>query len=241
MASRITPTPMIHTRRTSPLGATGTRQMSKQTAHSLKLLGGGSPGTGPRISTFGSQTFGGQVGGAIGEQLGGTTGEKIGETLGTFIEGLIRNRGGGNGGAPPSSFAPNAGSSCPEGTIKMGTRCVDLMALPPGGKPGVIPAPGTPVGSGGGTAVMGGFGLPAMTPVIETRVHRSCGPGMVLGKDNLCYPKRILPRRSNLRKWKGDRRPPVSAADAAAIRRAERARNRVKELAKDVGFSVKKR
>lgn len=242
MASRTsTFSPMIVTRRT---GLTQTRQESKLQAQTLKLAGAGAVGTGTRPSSFGSATFGGQIGGAIGEQIGGTTGEGIGTALGTFLEDLLRKKAGGGTGTPSSGGQTNLTGTvapCPEGTRRVGTKCVDLLALPPGGKPGVIPAPGTAVGAPGGTAVMGAFGLPAMSPRIETRVHRSCGPGMVLGKDNLCYPKRVLPRRSNMRKWKGDRRPPVTAADARAIRRAERARGRVKDLAKDVGFSVKKR
>lgn len=115
----------------------------------------------------------------------------------------------------------------------MGDSCITLGDLFPGGDPGVTPA--------GGNAVMGAFGLPAMTPVTQSRIVRNCGPGMVLGKDNLCYPRSILSRRSKFRKWRQPPRPPVTSGDVKAIRRAARAKKRVKGLAKDVGFSCKKR
>jgi len=63
-----------------------------------------------------------------------------------------------------------------------------------------------------------------------------CARGMVLGMDNLCYPKAVLPRRSKFRKWRGQARPAVSAADVKAIRTAAAAKGRVLALAKDVGL-----
>jgi hypothetical protein len=113
------------------------------------------------------------------------------------------------------------------------------MALPPGGVPATVPVSGTMVG-GNGKAVVGAFGLPALQPAGIARTVLKCARGMVLGKDNLCYPKAILGRRSTWRKWRQPPRPPVSSGDVAAIRRAERARNRVLELGKDVGLSLKK-
>lgn len=88
---------------------------------------------------------------------------------------------------------------------------------------------------------MGAFGLPAMAPAVVSRVHRECGPGLVLGKDDLCYPKSVLRRNSRFRKWRGAPKPPVTGADMRAIRRAARARDRVAELAQDVGFKKPKR
>lgn len=100
-----------------------------------------------------------------------------------------------------------------------------------------------------GQAVVGGFGLPAMEPEIvgsirrrdgTTAAIRRCGPRMVLGTDDLCYPKALLPRRSKFRKWRMPPRPTVSAGDAKAIRRAARARDRVLLLAKSVGLHASK-
>lgn len=115
----------------------------------------------------------------------------------------------------------------------------------PGGRTGVLPAPGQT-----GEAVVGAFGLPAFVPaqagVITTkegdqRPILRCPTGMVLGKDDLCYPKSVLGARNRFRKHKRAPRPPVTAQDAKAIRRANRVKDKVKDLAKDVGFSCRRR
>lgn len=136
--------------------------------------------------------------------------------------------GGGGGGGGGSQLA-----GCPDGTIKVGNRCVAPGDAFPGGDPFITGA--------GGNAVQGGFGLPAITPTVEQRTHRTCPDGMVLGKDNLCYPKAVLSRRSRFRKWRQPRRPLFTAGDMNAIRRAERLKKKAKGIAKDLGFSVRKR
>lgn len=120
--------------------------------------------------------------------------------------------------------------SCPTGTVRVGKKCIDLTALPPGGDPAMFPA--------NGVATVGAFGLPALTPGSEERLVRKCGRGMVLGIDDLCYPKAVLPPRSKFRKWRRPPRAPVTRRDVVAIRRAAGARERVLELAKDVGLSL---
>jgi len=209
------------------------RQASKNNARRVKQVGGGSSGTAPRqsaglIGTLG-RIGGGIVGGLIGGPGGAAAGSQIGERIGESFEGGSDTARGFTGPGP-----------CPEGRIRVGNNCIDPLALPPGGSPAVVPASGTQI-QGGGQAVMGSFGLPAMAPRVEARTHRSCGPGMVLGKDNLCYPRGILSRRSKFRKWRQPPRPPVTSGDVKAIRRAARAKDRVKDLAKDVGFRCKKR
>jgi len=129
---------------------------------------------------------------------------------------------------PTTSFAPE----CPRGTIQVGSRCVDLSALPPGGDPAVFTA--------GGVVVQGGFGLPAQTPLIQERIRRKCMRGMVLGVDDLCYPKAVLGARSSFRKWKRPIKPPITRRDTVAIRRSAAAKQRVFDLAKDVGLHVAK-
>lgn len=110
----------------------------------------------------------------------------------------------------------------------------------PGGQLGTI-------ADTGGSAVVGAFGLPARVPAQVgsiTRNDGSVGPllrciaGMVLGKDNLCYPTQVLSPRSKFRKHKRPRRAVVTPGDSTAIARAARAKERVKSLAKDVGFTV---
>lgn len=154
------------------------------------------------------------------------------------IAGILGGGGGGNGNGGfqggPGIVPPQDGQlTCPDGRIKVGDRCVDPGAILPGGQPFVT--------SAGGRAVQGGFGLPAIVPQQEQRVVRSCPTGMVLGKDNLCYPKAILRRRSKFRKWKGDRRPKISAAEWRTLKKAERVRGEAKEVAKTAGWKVTKK
>ena len=133
---------------------------------------------------------------------------------------------------PPSrreELVAGGANGCPDGRVQIGDQCVDPLAFPPGGEPLTIPA--------GGEARMGAFGLPAVTPTIvgerNGRPIRQCPTGLVLGKDNMCYAG--LPQR--FRKWPRKRKPPVTAADMKAIRRAARTSERVKRLAGDVGFT----
>lgn len=135
-------------------------------------------------------------------------------------------------------FVPQGTPStgCPAGMVKLGDTCVDLTALPPGGDPAFTPT----TAFEGGQATVGAFGLPALAPTGISRIVRKCGRGMVLGVDNLCYPKAVLTGRSKFRKWRQPVRPPISRRDVVAIRRAASARDRVLELAKDVGLSLSK-
>jgi len=143
---------------------------------------------------------------------------------------LIMSRipGAGTGGTSQTDIVGPTG--CPSGMVKIGNKCLDLTALPPGGDPALVPATGA--------TTVGAFGLPASFPAGISRVVRSCGPRMVLGIDNLCYPKAVLPPRSKFRKWRRPPRVPVTRRDVVAIRRSAGAKDRVAELAKDVGLKL---
>lgn len=153
-------------------------------------------------------------------------------------QGSLAQPGGFGGGFFPST----GGGPCPGlRSVRIGGVCVDMLALPPGGRPAITPQVGGPVGQ----VIMGSFGLPAMVPNQVGQIQRAngtvgpilkCNRGFVLGTDNLCYPKQVLPRRSQFRKWRGATRPLISGADVKAIRRAARAKGRVLELAKDIGL-----
>jgi hypothetical protein len=123
--------------------------------------------------------------------------------------------------------------ACKDGAILVNGKCVAPGDAFPGGDPFITGA--------GGQTTMGGFGLPAVTPTEFQRRHLHCPRGMVLGRDELCYPKGLLPRRSNYRKWKGAKRPPISAKQASMIRGAKSAQDKIKELAQDAGFKVSKK
>lgn len=145
---------------------------------------------------------------------------------------------------PTTPFAQP--TNCPEGFVFRNGRCEvagirgTIERTLPGGSTGFLPMTvETP------QATIGAFGLPAALPAQVGTIRRSdgtqgpilrCSPGMVLGKDDLCYPKQVLGRRGRFRKYPAPQRPPITAADAAAIRKAASARNRVKKLAGDVGF-----
>jgi len=135
----------------------------------------------------------------------------------------------------PSGFERGPSGNC------LGTSFRDrIEQFLPGGQTGTL-------ADVSGVAVMGAFGIPALQPTqvgqIMTRAGEMrpilrCNRGMVLGTDNLCYPKAILTPRSRFRKHRRAIAPPISRRDVKAIRTAAAARDRVKELAQDVGFTV---
>lgn len=148
----------------------------------------------------------------------------------------------------PTTTASEPGTSmqqvpaCPAGTVRVGNTCVSPGDAFPGGAPLFTEA--------GGQAVVGAFGLPAISPTVvgyvsnnrgEASPIRRCPRGMVLGFDEFCYPKAVLPRRSRFRKHKGERKPPMTGADAAALRRIGSLKKRVKELAGDAGLTCSTR
>lgn len=146
--------------------------------------------------------------------------------------------------ATTSTTAPPQDPTCPDGAWKIPGSgvCVDPGAIPPGGDPLFFRA--------GGEPVIGSFGIPASTPYIvgsitdkdgRTSDIRRCSRGSVLGLDNLCYAKQILPRRNKFRKHRAAKRPPMSAADATALGRIGTLREKVKTLAKDANMSCKLR
>jgi len=93
---------------------------------------------------------------------------------------------------------------------------------------------------GTGQAVIGAFGIPAEVPDEELVRRLVCPPGTVLGKDELCYMKAVLPRRSRFRKWRPAPRPTLSRADENHIRKAAAAKERVLVLAKKAGLHASK-
>lgn len=155
----------------------------------------------------------------------------------------------GGGGGGSSSGASQLVADCPEGfrldpetgrCLQEGVRGAIERFLP-GGQAGTL-------ADEMGQPVIGAFGQAGVIPAARGTIQRAdgstgpilkCPRGMVLGKDDICYAKSVVPRK--FRKWAPAARPPVSAGDAKAIRKADSARNRVKNLAKKSGFSCKKR
>lgn len=133
--------------------------------------------------------------------------------------------------AVPGNFAPSGGGGgggCQLPAIRVNGTCVDPTAALPGGRPFTYPA------GGGGELVYGMYGI-AMVPAQETRTVSRCGPGMVLGKDGLCYES--LPRGK--RKWNPGAKPLLTGGEMNAIRRAERAARRVAGAKKKIKTASK--
>lgn len=150
-----------------------------------------------------------------------------------------------------SAFAGGAGASgtsCPEGyKVDSSGRCVAdgiggaAQRMLPGGSPGQLT-------TDFGPAVMGAFGKPALVPAQVGTVARKdgtvgpilrCPAGMVLGRDDLCYSKGQITKAD--RKWKPAAKPPMSAADAKALRRIGTLQKKIKRLAKAGNMSCKRK
>lgn len=187
---------------------------------------GGAPMGGPSVTRGIAATP--RTGARLGMELGacsllsGTARAICERTLGLIA-------GGGSGGGGSTELVAQ---ECPDGSIRIGNRCVAPGDLFPGGDPGTFPA--------GGQAVIGAFGRPAISPVRESRVYHRCPPGMRLGKDNLCYSPGTLPKRSKFRKWRPPTAPKLTGGDMKALRRAARLKDELKDLAKDAGWKVTK-
>jgi len=87
-------------------------------------------------------------------------------------------------------------------------------------------------------AVTGAFGMPAMAPFAIARTVLDCPDGMVLGKDNLCYPSAVLRRNSQFRKWRSAPRPTVTRRDERALARIDAVQKALKRLGKKAGLKV---
>jgi hypothetical protein len=98
---------------------------------------------------------------------------------------------------------------------------------------------GDPVGEF--TATAGAFGMPAMVPMsVQTVTHR-CPPGMVLGRDNLCYPRQVLRRDSKFRKWRPGPRPWGTPGQISAVRKAKSFITSGREKLSTLGVTVRKK
>lgn len=169
---------------------------------------------------------------AAGAVTGGTGGTGAGAGSGSSSSGALVAEG---TGPCPSGYELGPDGQCK----KAGFGGFVERALP-GGSTGML-------GDQYGPAVQTALG-PALTPRQTGTVVRAdgtthptlgCPAGMVLGKDNLCYDKRVIPKAA--RKWRPAPKPPMSAADAKALRRIGTLQRKVKKLAGNAGLSCRKR
>lgn len=97
--------------------------------------------------------------------------------------------------------------------------------------------PGSPAG-GVGEARMGRYGA-ALEPGFMAINKRVCLPGMVLGKDFLCYNKGAISNKERL--WPKGTAPLLTGGEMAAIRKAHTAKGKVARAAKRLGITATKR
>lgn len=178
----------------------------------------------PPITSQGA--YGGTGIGGISIGPGGITAQ--GTLFGVPISGTLPFGGSSRGSEPAgnSLVAPTGGGSgeCP-GIMSVKDpitgQCINLDALPPGGKP-AITGSYTPAGyaDGYGAAVKGIYGV-GLVPRVEVQTVRRCPAGMALGKDGVCYEG--LGRNSKKRAWPMGMKPLMTAGDRAAIRKASSA------------------
>lgn len=89
-------------------------------------------------------------------------------------------------------------------------------------------------------AVAGAFGMPAIAPKHELVGKFVCPTGMVLGRDELCYPRQVLRRDSRFRKWSPGVRPILTGGQRNSIRKARAAITTAKDSISGLGLTVKK-
>lgn len=211
----------------------------------------------PETRAMTSRTgIGSLVGAGVGSVIPG-----VGTTVGGVLGGLLSGIGGGKSRCPgPYNYNPitggcdpkpgysggtqglglglTSGGPCPTGFQWDGSQCVQtgfrgaVERILPGGETGT----GVDVY---GQAVMGAFGKPALQPYVASQPVQRCPPGLVLGKDNLCYARSSI--RNTDRKWPKPPRPALSAQDMKVIRKASSLQNKVKRAAQKSGFTCKKR
>jgi len=104
-----------------------------------------------------------------------------------------------------------------------------------------LPGGATGTQQAGGQAIAGAFGMPAIVPLQVPSSRFDCPPGMVLGKDNLCYPRQVLRRDSKFRKWRPGPRPILTGGQRSAIRKARSAVSSAREAISGFGITVAKK
>jgi len=144
----------------------------------------------------------------------------------------------------PGMARDSRGNCVSEETLG-GVRSV-IARLLPGGSTGRALETSTEFGD----AVLGAFNIPALEPAIvgdiqrndgSTALIRRCPRGMVLGRDELCYPREILRRNSRFRKHRPGPRPILTGGQRSAIREAKSAILTARNAISGLGVTVTKK
>jgi hypothetical protein len=187
------------------------------------LIGGGGPTFIPPGPTFTGPTTGGL--GGLGQAACNLITNPAARAICIAGAGLLPGGGttplGGGGQGTPTP-------ECGVGMVKVGNKCVSPGDIFPGGAPFITGA--------GNVPVAGAFGIPGYSPTRVQQPVRRCPAGFALAKDGVCYVRSQIPRK--FRAHPPAKRPPLTGADAAALRRIGALQGRVKRLAKAAGLSM---
>lgn len=157
-------------------------------AESGPLVFGGGPAKG---------IFGDILGAAVGLIPGVGVAAGLIPGVGDILGGIFGD------GDPAIDLPPSAACNPPL------VRGANGLCIDPTSPVGTDPRTGVP-----GQAVMGQFGA-GMAPTADMVRRRDCIPGMVLGKDGLCYNKSQI--SNSQRWWPKGRRPLLTGGDMRAI------------------------
>lgn len=171
-----------------------------------------------------SQDF---LGGLLGGIGGFITGGPIGAVAGAI--GGYTGTGSGESRSSPGTQPTGYGgasltSGCGAGYVWRNGRCERegitgaIERLVPGGSTGVQPYTETQ---------MGMYGVHGVVPEVRQQTSLKCGRGYVLGRDNLCYPKRLLPKSA--RKWDPGTKPLLTGGEIKTLRKINSLENKVKK------------
>lgn len=218
------------------LPQTATGQMAYTSPFFLQTGGNATGGRGVSLSPLGSSSANLDLGGVIGavgnvgcNLITNATARAACLALAGAVGGAIS--GGGNAGGQGTSVTPlvgggtmTTGVQCPPGMVWNGQACVNPGV---GGAierilPGDVGRPDRVFQSAAGT-------MGAVAPISYQTVRRVCPKRYVLGIDNNCYPKPMIPRQ--LRKWVPDAKPLLTGGEVKTLRKAKGLTKKVRKLA----------
>jgi len=148
------------------------------------------------------------------------------------------------GGVIEDAYRPPGGyrrPGCPDGFAEDSRGNCVAIGVDPRNPGTTVPTPGFRGAverflPGGRTGMMT-FGDPSMIGMEPEQIpsmRRECGPGYVLGRNGLCYDKRILPNK--MRQWPKGPRPLLTGGEMNTLRRARGLEKRVTKAAKMFGL-----
>ena len=122
------------------------------------------------------------------------------------------------------------GSQIDKGARDVPAQGQVVMQYLAGGQRPNLPVPTGPAGPVVGVPGAGPLAACGGTPPMQT-VRRTCGPGLVLAYDGMCYPKRLLPAALRMNK---STKAKVTKRDWDTVRKAKRVQRIVERMDADI-------